>query len=657
MEKTHFTYVLRNQIQDIFENYNASNMVDEEKISKNRNDDKEIQDLRNNDKFVNTHLYVDRKHAEVDYWRVRKKIDEQCEKELRDEKWNNKRREKNLEYESESIFVDDGKTLVVENYTSLIYENCEDKMNILLINKNIVEGRIEMQIKGKKDIFTLPCKLWGNVLSSFLPQLERGVYDIFFFINKEMMMIKLLTTGMDNLCKNVKCLTLHVIEISNFGHVSYGRKDRLPHYNIRVKNNVYTNKELLKLYNVLYKKYNHISSYEQNRNGRIRVGENYKLETDSDSQFYDLLASYKNAYSNQTLSSTGKGKKKKNLNLNNINFVSSLNFEQNVEQSRIPILYKKLLYDQCDYQNKKTIMHFHTKVVQIEPTGGFCTHIFTQNELQGDYSIFAFNLVPTFLGNVNIWCREAFPVKSMKKEKKNYLSSLLIFRCDNTSCSDMRFWKYVKTIKCEKNDIAKYFYINKRDGVITDMVQCPVPPELINNKNIFKKYSQGIKISEQVSIFFERWDDDVLPIRTFIRTKVDDKLYYTKIKELTDSIKKERENILSFDDFCEKNQEELTPRQKTNLHAKQNFIKSVETEKNENRENLEKNSSLPQNDNQMKGITGKGQKCPTIEYLHNNFVSFVIILNGKIYHSVIPISNFLLLFVVNYWMHFVDSSQ
>ncbi|EAA15722.1 hypothetical protein [Plasmodium yoelii yoelii] len=561
------------------------------------------------------------------------------------------------------LFSENKKYLFIENYTSVIYENCEDKINIILSNEYIPNGNIEIQIKGN-DTFIVPCKINKNIISCYLPQLSRGIYNIYIYINKEIIFIKLLRPGI-SLSENSKFLILHVIEIVDFSycenrHEKKENQKKLSNlnksYDITSNNNTFTNKELLKIYNNLYKKY-YTNINDKIKTDRIAIGQNYKLKITNDNKFYEFLNSYKNEFINNSFRTKINNNNNNNIDMNNINIVSQLNLENCTTQNRIPILYKRLLYDTCIYENKIIIMQFHSKIFEYDPFNMLSAHIFTKDELKDGYTIFALNLVPTLEienrttdnGNINnnrdgnlknkeYLDKNNYPIKIMnmsekyikKKKKKNYVSSLMVFRSDEANCADIRLWEYIKTIDCAKNNICNNFYIDKNN--YKNDIQCPVPDELINNKNIFRKYSQGLKISEQVSIFFENWNENLLPVQKFVQSPKYN-LPYLKTQDLSNFLKNKKEDILLISDFCE-----------TKDQAKQEQKSGIA--------NLEQKKEPPHNTTLLDGDKTDNAAC-----LLNNFISFVFVLNGKIYHSVVPINKVLLLFIINYWMHFVNTNK
>ncbi|CRG98712.1 conserved Plasmodium protein, unknown function [Plasmodium relictum] len=613
MEITAVRYVLRDRIKSIFEKYSKSIILNEELIKKNN--------IESNDSIKCNNYSINYKQI--------------C----------NDQENSHFYYNKNSIFFPSKNYLIIENYTSVIYENCEEKVNIILANKNLPEGRIEIQIKGKES-FIIPCRIYKNILSCFLPQLEKGIYQLFFFINKEMMLIKLLRPGIE-LTEDSKFLSLHVIEITDFGHCLKSKSVKSKKYNISVNNNIYTNKELIKLYNSIYKNYKDAVS-ENKRNSRIAVGSDYKLQNISELNFYNFLKCYKDECIDHSFR-----KNKNEIDVNNLNFVSQLNLEKGIQQNRIPILYKKLLYDSCIYENKMAIIHFHSKFFEYDPFNVMSAHIFTKDTLKDGYTIFAFNLIPVFHkekerssytkvdiqkdieeNNLFNMLNNTEKIEENKKENTNYISTLLMLKSNETNCADVRMWKYIDTINCKKNNISNNFYINKDSY---ENVYCPVPKELINNKNVFKKYSEGLKISEKVSIFFESWNDDILPVHKFVNL-FEYNFPYKKIKNLSNYIKNKKDDFLLFSDFDIKNSEN-NKKYHSIILKNQNIPTPKKSTPNEN-----------QNNNEL-------EKKISLEYLLNNFVSFVLVIEEKIYHSVIPINKLLLLFIINYWMHFIGIQE
>ncbi|SBT75655.1 conserved Plasmodium protein, unknown function [Plasmodium ovale] len=651
MEKTQFKYFLRGKIDHIFEKYNRVNVLSDMlgKEGDTENGGKvEYAEVKNN------HPYENSTNEEDAYWQFRNNMVDYDVK-------SSKRNMENTYFDSINNFssLTKPKFLIVENYTSIIYENCEDKINVILASESMIEGKIEIQVKGKES-YMIPCNVYMNVLSCFFPQLERGIYHLFFFVNKEMTFIKLLFPGMV-FNDYSKSLPLHVIEIKDFGYCVDNKWHKNTKYNISVHNNVYTNRELLKMYDNMYKKYK-MTSQVNRRNIKIGVGKNYKLEINNDEDFYDFLKSYKDIY-------TDHSSRKKNNNIhansvngvngvngvnnvnsvngvNNVNFISQLNLEGEISQSRIPILYKKLLYDNCVYKNKMVIMYFHSIIFEYDPFNVLSVHIFTKDELKDGYTIFAFNLIPIY-SNENEKMEENSPLHKMDKKTGVNVGE------DEDNCADVRLWNYIRTIVCVKNGTSGKFYIN-RDALKNDM-QCPVPPELINNKNVFRKYAEGLKISEQVSIFFEKWNDDVLPVQKFVHSSSHG-LSFGKMERLSnlvkrDAMKNEEGDILllhSFRHKCEENENERGKYQ----------TEIIEKGESNNSYCFDKVGCNEKTGSDQHDQNGKGEenleKRETMECLRNSFVSFVFIVNGKIFQSVVPINKILLLFVINYWMHFVD---
>ncbi|KJP85297.1 hypothetical protein AK88_05079 [Plasmodium fragile] len=636
MENNQFAYILRSQIKDIFAQCSVSN---------------EKGGLRKSDSCV------DSPRKRMKFPRGRNKIEERGWNGHEDTGWSGRRRESNIKREeAESIFGHDGKTLLVQSYTSLIYEHCEEKVNVVLANRTMHEGKVEMQISGEGESFLLPCKLDGNILSAFSPQLKKGVYNLFFFMNKERMYSKLLSCGVDKLSKDMPCLPLHVIEISNFGHVAYGRGvNKQPAYNIRVNNHVHTNKGLLNLYGLINKKYNQMANREGIRDGRVTLGTDYQLHTNSDNHFYNFLSAYKETYTDHHPQVNGKkgGGGKKKVYINNMHLACALKCDNHLEQGRIPWLYKKLLYDQCPHRDKVSIMSYHARLPRGDfSSGGLSAHVFAKDQLGGTYSIFSFDLA---MGGV--------------MEKNPQVSSLLRFNCEGDRCEDMRRWNYVETINCRKNNVARKFYFSNRGKRGID-VECPVPAELINNKNAFKTYAPGIRLSECVSLFFEDWNCDLLPIGPFVPSEhfnMECEKVCAQMRELSTLVRNAHGDMLSFDDLCQEGQE----RDVSKLGGTEKRGDNHPVGKNEQGKKEEDDGHHTQGE---KGQSSSGQadsrvlphdehlKCATKQTWEeaasnctlSSFVSFVITIEGKIYHSVLPISRLLLLFVVNYWMHFTD---
>ncbi|SCL97600.1 conserved Plasmodium protein, unknown function [Plasmodium chabaudi chabaudi] len=648
-------YFLRGKVHDVFEKYDCENVLKDEKEKSSKEENNP--DLLYYKGYGNSYINKDNNLL----YRIKNKLH------TSDVNKKDDIIKENINSDKENhlmLFSEKKNYLFIENYTSVIYENCEDKINIILSNEYIPNGNIEIQIKGN-DTFIVPCKINQNILSCYLPQLIRGIYNIYIFINKEMAYIKLLRPGF-SLSEDSKFLILHVIEIVDFSYCENRQEkkenrkkfcDLNSSYDIASNNNTFTNKELLKIYNNLYKKY-YTNNSDKLKSDRIAIGQNYKLKITNDNKFYEFLNSYKNEFINHSFRIK---KNDSSIDMNNINVISQLNLENCTTQNRIPILYKRLLYDTCIYENKIIIMQFHSKIFEYDPFNMLSAHIFTKDELKDGYTIFALNLVPTWeienrttdnnsasnnrdadLKNKEYLNPNDYPIKIMNmsekyikgKKKKNYVSSLMVFRSDETNCADVRLWEYIKTIDCAKNNICDNFYINK--NYYKNDIQCPVPDELINNKNIFRKYSQGLKISEQVSIFFENWNENLLPVHKFVQSQKYN-LPYLKTQDLSNFLKKKKEDILLISDFCQ-------------------------TKEQSNMPDSEQNKELPYNSTLLgssKDEVGKNNETQNNDAacLLNNFISFVFVLNGKIYHSVVPINKLLLLFIVNYWMHFVNTSK
>ncbi|SBT70561.1 conserved Plasmodium protein, unknown function [Plasmodium malariae] len=538
MENAQFKYVLRGRIHNIFEKHNFTGFLKDEVLNRGDNENK---DKENFSSFK--HIISDKddiNEEEGGHWKVHKQTINNNERRYigsserpRFDKFGGYHVAEwggdNLTEEEKCIFPKKRKYLIVENYTSIVYENCEDKVNIILANKSIQKGRIEIQIKGK-ECFTIPCTINKNILSCFFPQLERGMYHLFFFFNKEMMYIKLLRPGFE-LTEDSKCLLFHVIEINDYSYCLDSKKRTNTKYNISIKNNVYTNKELLKLYDKIFKEYNVAATKEKREDTKIAIGNNYKLKNNNDDNFYNFLKCYKDEFIDHSFRA-----KKNKIDTNNMNFITQLNIEKGIPQSRIPILYKKLLYDNCIYENKMIIMHFHSKIFEFDPFNVLSTHIFTTDELKDGYTIFAFNIIPIIQGENKKRKVKQKKMKDMKMmenysshkmdttkhveknisfinmhstgKKKGYFSTLLMFNSDETNCADVRLWKYINAIKCVKNSTSNNFYIKKNyyennyENSYEKNIQCPIPNELINNKNVFKKYAEGLKISEEDLFFF-----------------------------------------------------------------------------------------------------------------------------------------------------------
>ncbi|KMZ88384.1 hypothetical protein PVBG_04583 [Plasmodium vivax Brazil I] len=725
MENNHFAYTLRGQIEGIFAECTLS---------------KEKGGLQNGDSPVGVPTPGDAPHEQVNFSRGKNKVERRGSNRYEDTGWSGRRGESNLKREEESIFGNDGKTLMVQSYTSLLYEGCEDKLHVLLANRTMKEGRVEMQINGEGESFNLPCRLAGNVLSSFSPPLEKGVYKLFFFINKERMHAKLVSCGVDMLCRGVPSrdmpsrgilskdmpwLPLHVIEMSRFDQVGHSRgMNNLPPYSIRANNHVHTSRGLLKMYGLMHKQCRQMANREGTRDGRVTLGMDYQLHTNSDRHFYGFLSAYKEAYTKQHPQVNGKRGENKNLHINSINFVSSLNFENHLEHCRIPTMYKRLLYDHCAYGDKAVIMSHHTRLLQGDySSGGLSAHVFVKDQLGGPYSVFAFDLA---MGGVeNRAGREAHKAVQGATSrgipppwtKNPPVSSLLRFSCDQDSCADMRQWSYVEAIPCRKNDVAREFYLTGRRARGANVESsaectahrpmnrpvnlpverdCPVPVELINHRNAFKTYAPGIRLSERVSLFFEAWDCAALPVEPFSQLSdcnVHCESVCAQMRGLSALVRSARFDALSFEDLCEGGQKwgviKSGGTEKMNggdekadgqggheeddaLRAKgEDDALQANGEDDALRTNGEddqhdadgaKRRSGPRragpqvrpHDEHPKCATkqtraGAASNCPL-----SSFVSFVITIDGKIYHSVLPISRLLLLFVVNYWMHFAD---
>lgn len=667
MENKVCNYSLRSRIESIFKGYN--NMINSnEELIQNSDVERDC----NTETCLNKEKYMNKNEECI---RIKRKISND---------------------DNMSIFIKGRKYLFIENYTSVIYEKCEDKLNIILANKYLEQGIIEVQLKGNVT-FIIPCCLNKNILSCFLPQLERGLYHLFFFFNKERMFIKLLRPGSE-LSDDIKSIPLHVIEITDFSHGLKKNKitDKNKEYIINsTHNNFYTNKELIKLYNNIYNNYNNIYNDEYKKNNKISLQKNFYLHYNNEEHFYNFLNSYKdqfidhssfttkmrNSYQhNKDIEREKREKNQKNsLDINNMNFISQLNLEKHVAQSRIPILYKRLLYDNCIYENKMVIMHFHTKIFEYNPFNILSTHIFTKSEIEKDgYIIFAFNIIPITINtnknkskyinsyhnediykkkNINKKINYSSNILNSSGEKKeeignSYMSTLFILNSDERNCVDIRLWRYIKTVECNKNDISNNFYLSKNNY---KNVVCPISPQLINNKNIFNRYSEGLKISDKVSIFFEDWNEDILPVQKFVNSFEYD-IPYKKLNELSNYVEDINGDILLYNDFNENDK---------NDHVCDDTIKSQNEsingyQYNNNESELITNTSMNQNnfyikDMEKNKINNKDKMNKiSMKYLFNNFVSFVLIIDEKIYHSVTPINKFILLFIINYWMNFVE---
>lgn len=609
---------------------------------------------------------------------------------------------KNLFYQGLAVGDDSNREyLLVENYTSVIYESCEDKINILVVNSGLPGGIIEAQIKGKED-FLIPCSYSKNILSFFSPQLEEGVYQLRFYLNKELLFIKLLRDN-EKLREALKSVPLHVIKVSDFASSVIEKKDSPKGkrvYQLRKTNNVNTHKELLKIYNSTYKEY---GKNENRRDNQIMLGHNYRLQNTSDIDFYSFLKCYNAQFVDHTFRKNGIRKENdcvyesnRNIlnNTNTINFVSPLNLEHNVEHNRIPIMYKKLLYDNCIYENKKIIMQFHNTIFELEPFKVLSAHIFTKSELKDGYSIFAFNLVPlaenskyeevkellsgtlafpligetedncdllnetsrTTNGNNLIAANPVVPSEgntnnnrynsnnnnnssnsssNSARKIKNYMSSLYMFQSDETNCADIRLWKHQESFICRKNKRADNFYISKED--CCKDIKSPIPPELINNKNIFKKYADGMQIADNVSIFFEPWNEEVMPVKKF-HSLFNTELPLKKIQHVCSLINGVKDDYFLFD----KSFNQYDDSSDTIIGSSNHFVESKGHKMEQEKKNLQKMNNL------------QGTNRQILEHLRTNFVSFVLIVDGKIYNSVIPINKFLLVFIINFWLHFVN---
>lgn len=604
---------------------------------------------------------------------------------------------------SRSILVKE--CLLVENYTSLIYENCEEKINVLVANKGLPEGIIEAQIKGK-DSFLIRCSYFKNIISFFSPQLEVGAYTLTFFLNKEIVYVKLLRDSVDTE-KRYKCVPFHVIAITDFGNSVINRTrsslSKKKRFELSTTNNVHTNKELLKIYNSVCKEY---GNRENGRNSQIMVGYNFKLKNTSDMDFYSLFKNYKDQFIDHTFEKncikTDDVTYDRNKNvINNINFVGPFNFEPFVAQNRIPILYKKLLYDNCTYENKKILMQFHNNLFELDPFEVLSVHIFTKEDLKDGYSIFAFNLIPlaknakqlsaneTFLNaskllrrngeikdttdmsafekkhgaigsdavgsinkiNMNVYNKSNY---SITEKTEGYKSSLYMLQSDETNCADIRLWKHLDTFTCRKNRKAADFYIKKQECCTN--IQSPVPPDLINNKNVFKKYAEGIKISDNISIFFESWNEDVMPIKKFIDSFIVD-VPLKKIQHVCSLIKGVKEDYFLFDESFNKSDCDGVPKKgsdgNNNDHPAPNKVEKQE-QGNINKSEQKTGQATEEGKSRENGDGKNTSRKEIMDHLLNNFVSFTLIVDGKIYNSVIPISKFLLFFIINCWLHFVD---
>ncbi|KYO03568.1 hypothetical protein PGSY75_0213800 [Plasmodium gaboni] len=652
-------YSLRSRIESIFKGYN--NLIDSnEELIQNSDVERDCK----TESCLNKENYTNKNEECI---RIKRKI---------------------FKSDNMSIFIKGRKYLFIENYTSVIYEKCEDKLNIILANKYLERGIIEVQLKGNVT-FIIPCCLNKNILSCFLPQLERGLYHLFFFFNKERMFIKLLRPGSE-LSDDIKSIPLHVIEITDFSHGFKKNKitDKNKQYIINsTHNNFYTNKELIKLYNDIYNNYNNIYNDEYKRNNKISLQNNFYLYNNNEEHFYNFLNCYKDQFIDHSSFTTkirnsyqhNKNtiiKEKENntiVDINNMNFISQLHLEKHVAQSRIPILYKRLLYDNCIYENKMVIMHFHTKIFEYNPFNILSTHIFTKSEIEKDgYIIFAFNIIPITLNpnknkikynnsyhNQNIYKKINYSSNILNSSgEKNeeignsYLSTLFILNSDERNCVDIRLWKYIKTVECNKNDISNNFYLSKNNY---KNVVCPISPQLINNKNIFKRYSEGLKISDKVSIFFEDWNEDILPVQKFVNS-IEYDIPYKKLNELSNYVENINGDILLFNDLKENGKYDSMCDE--NIKSQDESINDYQY--NNNLTEVITNTSMNQNNFYIKDIEKKEIKHKdkmnkiSINYLLNNFVSFVLIIDEKIYHSVTPINKFILLFIINYWMNFVE---
>lgn len=555
-----------------------------------------------------------------------------------------------------TLFDENKKYLIIENYTSVLYEQCEEKLNVIIANKVIPEGLIEVQIKGKEH-YMIPCKynVKTHIISCFLPALKVGIYHLTFFINKEMMFIKFLRSNYE-LSQNGKSLSVHVIEINDFA--SSVKTDRIGKINSKkyvlgLDNSAYTNKELVQLYNEIYKEYRKKIG---RRDGIVTIGNTYTLNETKQINFYNFLQCYKNEFVNHSFA------KQKSLDINTINFMSVMNMESCVEQQRIPFLYKRMLYDHCIYENKKILMHFHSHIFEYDPFQLLSVHIFTKEKLTSGYTVFAFDLLPITdeskgnnfpasslnsilyrsIGTGSDMTLNANEIPITLKDEKggmhnevvNFMSTLSIYKTKETNCVDVRMWEFIETITCRKNRKSQQFYIDKNNYEHTE---CPIPKELINNKNIFKRYPDGLKISEHISIFFEPWNDDILPIKKFVNL-FGTIIPYKKIQEVCKLIKEVNPDFLLFDEFPEHCKME-----------KENKEPSSYDDKNEtNSENPSIGYKRKEEDHK------KREHTKIMNHLINTYVSFALIVDGKIYVSVVPISKLLLLFIINLWMYFID---
>lgn len=624
--------------------------------------------------------------------------------------------------ETESIFNNDSynkcisrfslvkECLLVESYTSIIYENCEDKINVCIANKGLPEGIIEAQIKGKNS-FLIRCNYFKNLISFFAPQLEIGVYTLTFFLNKELLCVNLLTDSIDTE-KQYKSLPLHVIAINDFGSSvnsrTTGSISKKKRFELKKANNIHTNKELLKIYNSICKEY---GNKENGRNSQLMIGYNYKLRNTDDINFYSLFKSYNDQFVNHTFPNNYKKEKDSDYannrnTINNINFSGPLNFEPLVEQNRIPIMYKKLLYDNCIYENKKILMQFHTNLFELDPFEVLSVHIFTKENLKDGYSIFAFNLIPLAKDAKQLGVNEAFldasklltrdeidgitdtdvfkerraianidDLVSIDRKNKNinknsnfnitdkakdYKSSLYMLQSDETNCADIRLWKHLDTFTCRKNKRATDFYIKKKECCTN--IQSPVPPELINNKNVFKKYAEGIKISDNVSIFFEQWNEDVMPIKKFIDPFNAEKPL-KKIQRVCSLIKDVKADYLLFDEYfnnmCFDNALNKGNNEANNNDSNKYNNLTYNNMQKQEQGNVDNSDRKTEQTTEKGNGEGKGNdknilQKKIMDHLQNNFVSFTLVVDGKIYNSVVPISKFLLVFIINCWLYFVD---
>ncbi|KFH17143.1 hypothetical protein TGMAS_274120 [Toxoplasma gondii MAS] len=167
---------------------------------------------------------------------------------------------------------------------------------------------------------------------------------------------------------------------------------------------------------------------------------------------------------------------------------------------RIPLPFKISLFNSCAATSRLSIACFHSRVFVFEPYGVLSAHIFTKSCYSDIYTIFGFTLSPT----------EAAPHASASfrnRARASYIPGLDRFEATERLCADTRFWRYVDGCVPCKNDVAAKFMIED-----FERVECPVPPMLRHARNPYADYPEGLEIAPGVSLFFEPWPEDVLPV-------------------------------------------------------------------------------------------------------------------------------------------------